>query len=231
LAPRQVQDFEKARVQISDQGDVFWYADMTGDDSNDNVIFRNQTPLVRENVTTYGPGLLINRILGFRDSFLASTNGRYFIFEGTIGNGDSAAFLMDLGVAERIPECFGNEGTLRVASGLPILGQRLTFAVDNGQGIGVTPFLLVSLRPVGTCGVQVPYGEWVISIAPPHLQAILTGIPWAGTPRNFSGTIPNDPALVDQVVYLQGIFFDAGDQLPAPAFRLTNGMRVQFGLP
>ena len=228
---RDVQDFEKARLQITEGGDVFWYADMTGDESNDNIIFRNRTPLVRENVTTYGPGLVINKIFGFRDSYLASTNGRYFVFEGTIGTGSAAAFMMDLGLAERLPECFGNEGSLRVASGLPILGQRLTFAVDNGQGIGVTPFLLVSTRPAGTCGIQVPYGEWVISLAPQHLQAILTGIPWAGTPRNFSGTIPNDPALVDQLVYLQAIFFDAGDMLPAPPFRLTNGMRVQIGLP
>ena len=43
--------------------------------------------------------------------------------------------------------------------------------------------------------------------------------------------IPDDPNLVGQSVYAQGLFFDAGDQIPAPPFRLTNALRVTFSAP
>ena len=119
--------------------------------------------------------------------------------------------------------CGGNpDGSLTVLSGAALIGETLTFGVDNPlgtQGAGALPFVLATLAPAPgfPCGLSVPglgmggpgaAGELLVSVA--GANVLFTGAAWSGSgsPAPVPVALPFNPGLVGVPVYFQGLLFD-----------------------
>jgi len=130
-------------------------------------------------------------------------------------------------------------GSLRVQSGSPRLGTRMTFGVDNPFGtqrVGSIPMLLASWnadarRPCGTLvaglGMSAPGASGERLIAAPTLTS-RTGTPWQGPgiPAPVVFQIPTSTSLLGRTLFVQGRLVDgsAGALIPlalADGFALT----------
>ncbi len=92
----QITSFGTGPVEISDNGDVVWYADW--DDANTDIdtgLFVNNTLLIQEGVTMVN-GLLVDTVRGVEDGYHMSNNGRYIIAEVVLEGAIDAAVLIDL---------------------------------------------------------------------------------------------------------------------------------------
>lgn len=89
-------------VRINDNGDVIWYAQISGDANTNQVLYLNDRLLVRKGVTQVG-GRTITTIGGttatggIQQGFDTSRNGRYIIFRGRLDATTTAAIMIDMG--------------------------------------------------------------------------------------------------------------------------------------
>jgi len=223
-------------VFVSDIGHVFWSCQFSSPDtSTAQGIFMNDKMLVREG-HTLAEGQYIQGLYQTRVAFHCSSNGRYMAFQGLLPGNLQSAFRYDLGLIEPMLECGGNVGTLTHASGMPLLGEYVELDMDGGQGTGVMPILMLSNAPVPgwpPCGISGPPGELLIDLSRGSGNPIdyQFGLPWSGLPVSFFVNIPDEVGLLGTETFLQGIFWDIGDQLPAENFRLTNGLRIVLAAP
>ena len=233
VAPYAITNLHLTDIFLSNGGDLFWFAQFNATDTSRNqAIFRNQDVVVQRGLTTVDGQLVENlRISG--DSFVISPNGRYLVFEAVLDDGREGAFLVDFGLVETMSECYGNQGSLEVVDGLPMIGDSLRFRMDDGQAPGVSPVLIMSTLPAAgwpSCGVPLPFGELLVDVTPSNGNPALlkVGNPWVGVGVNFNIGVPNDLAFVGSTVYAQGVFWDIGDQLPEQNLLLTKGLRIQI---
>ena len=236
VAPWAIENFGSAGVEISSAGNVFWFGQFSDvNPDTDRGYFMNDQVLVRS-ARTIADGILITDCKNSGRPFAVSPNGRFYTFIGVTNDGTDAGFLMDLGLLTPMSGCAENEGTLDHASGFPLVGEQLGFAMDGGQATGVTPLLAISTSPTPgwpeQCG---PWfgGELLLDVNAATGNPVLTqfGPTWGGAPVSFFVDIPEDPALIGATLYAQGLFWDLGDMLPEPNFRLTNGLLIQLSAP
>ena len=217
-------------VEITRGGDVVHFAIWTGPGATDRGILFNESLIVQIGATQVeGVGLSLLQDSGTLID--VSPNGRFVIFHGMLDDGDEVACLMDLGRAEALGDCGGNRATLRRQSGFPLVGGNVTLAMDDGQGFGVTPFLLVSDNTIPgypPCGLNIGFGELVIDFSTTNPMLTLIGTPWGGNEVPIDVPIANDPVLSGRLFYAQGIFVDLGNQIPGPpAFTMTNALELE----
>lgn len=127
------------------------------------------------------------------------------------------------------------DGSMDVSGDPPRVGQDTILSVHDPIGTinGPAPtFLLFSALPqvAFPCGLQINFVGLSAVGAPGELllrpQLISVPLPaWNGSPVPFTLTIPNEPALADLFVYMQGVIFDA----VAPRAGLTNGLELKIG--
>lgn len=231
IAPFQLTRFASSPVFIGDSGDVFWYGEFNNPDGNaDTAYFRNKTTIVREGQMVDG-NVVIN-LFNAAYSTNVSPSGRYWVGRVLLQSIGDALLYADFGLVVPIPGCTGNAGTLEATAGAAVAGGNLTLAMNQGQAVGVTPFLFFSTSPAipgSNCGINTLFGELLIRLGPARLGT-LAGVPWNGNPSLINVNIPADPGLVDLVAYGQGLFWDlAGVTGGTERFRLTNAIKMEIG--
>ena len=235
ITPQLVDSFGNTRpITIPNSGDPLYCLQWTGTTNNIGIMVGKEI-IVRRGVTKLYD-LFVDIFPDEVNMLVSSPSGRYVMFEATLEDGSQAVGLVDIGRISRIPGCVPNTGTLTRLSGFAVAGKTVTLAVDKGQGIGVTPFLLVSDRPMFTyppCGLTTNFGELIIDFGSngnPFLVKI--GNPYVGSPVNITLPIANTPLLIDQVVYAQGCFVNIGGQAgTAQTLLLTNALEIEIGAP
>ena len=234
VAPVLVDGFSSGTpIRISNGGDVFYRANLTGSVTFDASFFVNDELLVRKGITTID-GLIVSEFVDSDDALTISPDGRYFVFRADLEDGRTGLYVMDLGAVLPLDDCGGNPGTLTRVEGFPLVGNTVTLGMDDGQGFGATPLLLLSYgtHPLyDGCGIPTPAGELVIDFSSVSPFLGLIGSPWGGPPVPLDVPIANDLALVGAKVYAQGFFLDLGNQLPGPAIQGTNAVEIQIGAP
>ena len=216
-----------APLVVANDGAVFWRGDSS---TNDDAFLRNFTPILQQNVTTFN-GDLVLVVDQADNAFSVSSNGRFFAGRVDLQLGGEAVLFVDSGLALPFHGCLGNAGKLAVSDGLALPGNALEFAMDDGNAVGALPFLVFSTQrfnPASDCGLVTSIGE--ILLARTHRLGSLVLPPWNGLPSTATLPIPPDLSLVDQVFFAQGAFHDVSGSA-TPAFRLTNGLRIEIGAP
>jgi hypothetical protein len=128
---------------------------------------------------------------------------------------------------------FNPSGSLILLSGEPILGQTMTFGIDNPlgtQAAGSIPVIAMSSVPArgfpcGTLrsGYGMADGVGELLFNPSQLlMPFVLGLPWqgAGMPSVVSLPIPSDPVLAGIAAYIQSVLYD-------PSARA--GSRIKLG--
>ena len=226
-------------IQLTDDGDVIYYANWSGPTAFDEGVLFNSFPIVQEGITTVNGRLLVD-LKNSAETFNISPNGRYLLFLGTVedqiaGGQAEGAFVVDIGAVERLPGCFGNVPTLARVGGFPVVGGSITLGMDKAQAIGAIPLLLISdgLAPGSAppCGLVTNLGELLIDFSSPGnpIDAFL-GVSWVGAEINITVPIPPIVSLTDVSLYLQGFFFDSLGTTSMP-LSLTNALRIEIGAP
>jgi len=240
IFPQQVQSLPSANaltmnLEVSNSRDLYHWSQWNGPTATNTGILRNREVLVRTGVTRMN-GQFLSLLVPSPTGFDVSPSGRYVVFIGQMGaNEDWAVGMLDLGLVRPLQGCGGNEGTLTREAGIAVVGKRVTLGMNDGQGVGVSPFLFVSDRPlslVDGCGLSLPFGELLVDFGQngnPFMTLI--GTPWGNGPSEIDLDIANNPLLVEQTVYAQGIFFDIGNVVEGPRFQLTNALEITIGAP
>ena len=166
-------------VQISNRGEVTWRGQWSDPDpTTDSGLFRDQTLIVQEGVTSIG-GQLVKEISTSHGGMAVSDSGRYVIvnldLETSFGPNEEGIFLIDLGTT--YPSlCNGDGGNQMGCTNCPCgnnvpigtLGGCLNSAVQSAQ-----------LRAEGDPSVSLPTGSSTdlrlsLTGAPPAVLCILT---------------------------------------------------------
>lgn len=214
---------------LANNGDVFWFVQ---DDGSGKAFMRNFTPIINEGITRID-GNIVTGVALQADSFDSSDDGRFWIGRVTAQVVGELIVFADFGLVLPIPGCAGNQGKLSLIDGMALPGDHLVLGMDNGQDVGVTPILQLSTQPRipgSDCGVMTQFGEMLISPANRFGKVFMPV--WTGSgPSTVDLAIPNDPSIVDATVYVQGVFWDAGNVSPEPDFRLTNALKIEIGAP
>lgn len=235
IAPFSLIRFDAAPIYIGNSGDVFWYAlDSNPDGANNQGYYRNEDVIVKEGDVINGT--VVTGIRSGVYAFHASPSGRFWIGEVALQGLGDGLVVADFGLVLPIPGCNNNPGTVEKVAGSAVVGGNVTFAMDNGQAPGVTPFIYFSTRPAimgSPCGINTNFGEVLIGLGGPRVVGRIFGTPWNGsTPSLLSLSLPPDPTLLDVEFYGQGLFWDIGGAVGAPeVFRLTNGFKMEIGAP
>ena len=217
-----------APIEIGNNGDVFWRAQVGGGSGSEAAFMRNYDAVVILNRTVIG-GKLVNKVESDHNAFSSSPNGRFMACRVELG-GEPSILLADFGLTLDLPGCYGNLGVLTHESGRPMIGEpHFVLSMDNAQGVGALARIVFSTRqriPGSDCGQNTIHGELMTSAA--HRIGSLTLPPWNGTgPTSIDLPIPNEIALVDGVFFAQGIFRMPGTR----NIRMTNGMRIELAAP
>jgi len=235
LAPNSVSDLQSSGqppVRISDSGDVFWYARISGPNSTNRAFMRNQDVLIRKGVSTVN-GILIRELDTNDRGYDVSKNGRFWAGLVTFaGGGDDAVILIDLGLVAPIPGTGSNPSSFTKLTGDARIGEHLLLSMDGSQGPGSLPMALFSLQasiPGSPIGVPIKAGELFIDLTPGIFLTTLTGSPVSSGASGIGVDIPLDPSLVDLDVFAQGAFFDQGASNGGAVFHLTNGLHLIVG--
>ena len=228
----QLAQFGSAPVYVSNSGDVYWATTTRAAAGQDSAYMRNLDVIVQEGVTLVD-GNLVTGVRTAPNAFHVSPSGRFWVGELDLQNIGEAFVVADFGAAIPIPGCQGNAGTLALTDGVAVTGSLIELSMDNAQDFGVTPFLWVSTAPAvagSDCGVTTPVGELLVKLGSSKIL-LAQNPPYSGVPSKMNFLLNADPALVNQVFYLQGVFVDLFQQFPGEDFRLTNGLRVEIGAP
>ncbi len=224
-----------APVLLANTGEPFYRLEWTGPAETNLGILYGKEVLARKGVTRVQE-LFISDMPDGADAIAISPGGRYLLYEADMEDGQNFLVLLDIGRVTPLATCAANAGQLVRQKGFAVAGKTVTLTIDKGQGIGVTPFLMASDRPIFTyppCGVSTPSGELLIDFGAngnPFLVQI--GTPWAGNPVTITLPIPNNPLLVDLKVYVQGMFANIGNIVPGvEKLRLTNALEMEIGAP
>lgn len=236
IAPYLIDNFaDKTPILLSNTGEVVYRCQWTGPNATDTGILVDKEIVVQENTTQIN-GLLVSIFVDSPDAIAISPNGRYLLYRVDLEDESSVVGITDLGRVTPLDDCTGNTGRLFRSKGFPVIGKTVTLSLDKGQGVGVTPFLLVSDRAIAgypPCGIATGFGELVIDFGTngnPFLIRI--GNPWLGGPVPINLAIANSVGLVDKKVYAQGIFFNVGNNIPGvETLRLTNAVEIEIGSP
>lgn len=239
LAPDALIDFGNSNgVHLGLDGGVVAIARTdSGDESRDGVLIRGDTVLVQEGVTSI-EGSLLERLRYGVEALDVSPSGRYVIFRGETSGAVERIMLLDLGLALPMASCTGsNQGTLAAADGFPIVGQSMSFALDDAQSDGALPFFFLSNAPFPgwpDCGAMLPFGELLIDLqaALGNPVLALSAPAWLeGMPSLVTVDVPLDVSLAGPRFYAQGVFWDAAGTAGGERFRLTGGMELELALP
>ena len=223
-------------IFLADSGDAIYRLQWTGPGNTDTGIMINEEIIVREGLTNV-EGTPIAEFIDGDTAIAASPSGRYMMYECTLEDDSRVVSLVDMGLVTPLDGCEEHTGTLRRTAGFPIVGDRVTLAMDEGQGNGVTPFLMVSDRPIFSyppCGLVTSWGDELLidfgANGNPFL--LLIGVPWLGSEVFLNLDITNNMSLIDKRFYAQGIFFDITNQTNgAERLRLTNAVEIEIGAP
>jgi hypothetical protein len=236
ISPNLIDDFgNNMPVTVMNTGDPLFRMSWTGSNFDNLGLLVGKEIVVRKNHQKLND-LFIDNFPDFQNSLTHSPGGRYVMFEATLEDGSNAIGLVDLGRVTKVPGCVPNEGSLTRQKGFAVAGKTITLAMDKGQGIGVTPFLMVSDRAIPgypPCGLTTNFGELVIDFGAngnPFLLKI--GNPYVGGPVPITLPIANSTQLIDKHVFVQGMFVNIGGQVPgAEPLLLTNALDIEIGAP
>lgn len=224
-----------APVLLANTGEPFYRLGWTGPAETNLGILYGKEILARKGVTRVQE-LFISDMPDGADAIAISPGGRYLLYEADMEDGQNFLVQLDVGRVTPLASCAANAGQLARQKGFAVAGKTVTVTIDKGQGIGVTPFLMASDRPIFTyppCGVSTPSGELLIDFGANGNPFLVTiGTPWAGNPVTITLPIPNNPLLVDLKVYVQGMFANIGNVVPGvEKLRLTNAIEMEIGAP
>lgn len=233
LAPDTVANLEtNPPLRITDMGDVYWTARLTGVSGQNRVFMRNQEVIVRRGVSMIDD-TLIRDIRTNERAYTVSNSGRFWAGQIQLGGGgDDAIVLMDFGLVLPILGRDTNPSSIRRLDGDARLGDRLVLSMDDSQGPGSVPIVYFSTRaslPGNPLGIQTNFGELFINTTPGILLSKITGSPVTSGASSVAVNIPANIALVDFEIYAQGLFFDQGASNGGPVFSLTNGLYMVIG--
>jgi len=235
LAPDKVKDLEsngQPPLTITDSGDVYWYAKLTGANSRNRAFMRNQEVLIRKGISTIG-GVLIRDLTTTERGYTLSNNGRYWAgLVRMAGGGDDVVILFDLGLVLPIPGTDTNPSSLSKLSGDARTGELLVMSMDGPQGPGALPtayFSLAASIPDSPLGIPSKLGELFIDFTPGVFLTQISGSPATTGPSSIAVNIPLDPSLVGLEVFAQGAYFDQGSSNGGAVFNLTNGIKLIIG--
>ncbi|MEW6073531.1 MAG: hypothetical protein AB1726_13185 [Planctomycetota bacterium] len=237
VAPYYAQNFFSAPVNVTNGGKVVWFGQFSDPDASRNKGIFVDGEIVAQIGVTRVEGRFIKSINTFAESFDVPPQGRYLIYTGTLDDTRAGVFLIDLGEISPMESCYGNTGKLTHESGFALLGRRLTFQMDQGQGYGVTPIFLLSSLPIAgwpPCGLDAgPVGELLIDLSGANGNPVYyaLGTPWAGAPVAHRLDIPNDANLVGLELFAQGLFWDIGNHIPEQNLLLTNAVHIVIAAP
>ncbi|MBK9188141.1 MAG: hypothetical protein IPM33_04215 [Phycisphaerales bacterium] len=102
VAGETIISFGTGPVRVTDNGDVVWWAQFTGDTTTNTALFINDTLLVRRGVTVVD-GEILTTVSGttgtggITEGFTISDNGRYIVFRGVMSSTGVGAFMIDMG--------------------------------------------------------------------------------------------------------------------------------------
>jgi len=90
-----------APVRITSEGDVIWFATLSGPTATNQVLYRNNEILVMKGVSTVGAGIVTTiagttATGGIGEGFTISRDGRFILFRGVLDADLVGAFLVDL---------------------------------------------------------------------------------------------------------------------------------------
>ena len=136
---------------------------------------------------------------------------------------------------------------MQVLGGRPSIGSAVTVGLDNPlgtQAAGAQSYFFLSLAPDPNfpAGTSVPgFGQGAPGAAGELLIAVLSsqllspayqGPPWLGPgqPASITLAVPNDPNLVGQSIYGQGILIDPTAGAGGVRFGLTDAVELRIGL-
>ena len=225
--------FGSGPIDLADTGDVLWYGDW--DDSAtdfDTGLFVNDELIVQEGVSTVG-GVIVDTLSGVQEGYFLSNDGRFVIFEATLLDGTTGAFLATRsgGITAVTPGCAPSGATLMATGGAPTLGGSLQLTFDGPQSTPAITYLGLSSGSWvdgSGCGLPVAgIGEILIDILPPNPILIPAGV-HSGAPVVLPAAVPTSINLIGATFYLQGMFIDPVN-LVEP-IRMTNGLTVFIGL-
>ena len=229
----QFSSFGSGPIDIADTGDVLWYGDWNDPATDfDTGLFVNDELIVQEGVSTVG-GVIVDTLSGVQEGYFLSDDGRFVIFEATLVDGTSGAFLAvrSGAVTAVVPGCAPSGGTLMATAGSPAIGGSLQLTFDGPQS---TPAIVYLGLSTGSwvdgsgCGIAIAgIGEILINILPPNPILISAGV-HNGSPVVLPAGVPNDVNLIGATFHLQGMFIDPAN-LVEP-IRMTNGLTVFIGL-
>ena len=236
ITPNLIDDFgDKMPISVMNTGDPLFRMSWTGSSFDNLGLMVGKEIVVRKNHHKLND-LFIENFPDFVTSLTHSPGGRYVIFVATLEDGSNAVGMVDLGRVTKLQGCVPNQASLTRQKGFAVAGKTITLAMDKGQGIGVTPFLMVSDRAVPgypPCGITTGYGELLIDFGAngnPFLLKI--GNPYVGSPVPITLPIANSTQLIDKHVYAQGMFVNIGGQAgAAQKLLLTNAVEIQIGAP
>lgn len=165
--------FGSSRVDISDHGDILWYADTTDSSAIDEFVCVNEKVLIQEGVTQVGNST-ITQVKGSSDSQRMSDDGRYYLVEVEMTDNNTQVELEGVVRIDRGPwdilggENDGSNGTpmLRawgsLAAGEPV-SVELNYAAPSsaahliiGYSAANVPFSCGLLAPFPTSIVTLP---------------------------------------------------------------------------
>ncbi len=107
-----INTFGTAPVRIDDEGSVWWYANLTGDTSQNAAIFRDGELIVRKGVEV--GGFVFTTISGstatsgITKGFSVSPSGEYLLFRGILDDGRRGAFLVTFGGCDNVADLNGD---------------------------------------------------------------------------------------------------------------------------
>lgn len=112
---RIIEGFGTGPTLIDNDGEVIWYAELSGDNATDQVLYRGDTIILQKGVTTVD-GRTLTTIGGttatgnITEGFAVSDNGRYIIVRAVLDGDTTAAILVDLGGGETNPADLNGDG-------------------------------------------------------------------------------------------------------------------------
>lgn len=236
IAPYLLDNFANGTpLFCTNSGEAIYRAQWTGPTSTDTGILLNLEVIARTGVTRLD-NVTIDEFIDNEHAIAVSPSGRHVLFECTLEDDRNVIGYVDVGRMTPFQGCTQNEGKLSRIGGFPVVGGEVTFGLDDGQGTGVTPFLLISDRPALTfppCGLMTNFGELLVDFGQNGNPLLLQiGNPYLGVEVPIVVPIPNSPQLVDQILYAQGIFFDIANLVPGESnLLLTNGIEMEIGAP
>ncbi|MCA9286154.1 MAG: hypothetical protein KDA22_13095 [Phycisphaerales bacterium] len=133
--------FGNGPTRVGDDGEVVWYAEVSGDTATNQVLYKGDVPILRKGVTVVD-GMVVTTIGGttatgnITEGFAISPSGRYVIVRSVLDSTTTTALLIDLGEEPSNPADLNGDGVVDGADMGILLGAWGTSGPGDLNGDG-----------------------------------------------------------------------------------------------